>query len=166
MMNNTLIINTNKKRINLLKNQIKILEELKIDKITKEEVLDIKKGAHKLIAKLWFIPVSIILTLTFLISELFFIEGVIFSIMYFIVLIPTHFITNHIIDFMYDKELNENLEIEYSIQEKEKEIKKLIKYNKTLKSNNLTKQSDSIINEPTQKEKVYTYTKKNKISHK
>lgn len=165
-MDNTLIINTNKKRIKLLKKQIEKLNELKIGRITKEEVKEIKKGAHRLIAKLWFTPVSIILLLTGLFSKSLLLEGILFSIMYLIALIPISIITNYIVDFMYEKELNEALELENAILEKQKEINKLIKYNKKLNSNVTIKQKDNemIIEETVQKEKIYKYTKKNKIS--
>lgn len=167
-MDNTLIINTNKKRIKLLKKQIEKLNELKIDKISKEEVDEIKKGVHKLIAKLWVVPVSIILLLTGLFSKSLLLEGILFSILYLITLIPISLVTNHIVDFMYEKELNETLELENAILKKQKEINKLIKYNKKLNSNITIKQKDNemSIEETVQKEKIYKYTKKNKISHK
>lgn len=160
-MDNTLIINTNKKRINLLKNQIEKLNELRIDKITRKEVNEIKRGAHKLIANLWFAPVSIILLLTGLFSKALLLEGILFSMSYLITLIPISLITNHIIDFMYEKELNETLELENLILEKQREINKLIKYNKRLKNNITIKQKDNemSIKETIQKEKVYKYTK-------
>lgn len=165
-MDNTLIIITNKKRIKLLKNQIEKLNELKIDKISKEEVDEVKKCAHKLIAKLWAVPVSIILLLTGLFSKSLLLEGLSFSITYLIFLIPISLITNHIVDFMYKKELNETLELENAILEKQKEINKLIKYNKRLNSNITIKQkyNEMNIEETVQKEKIYKYTKKNKIS--
>lgn len=167
-MNNTLIINTNKKRINLLKSQIEKLNELKIGRITKEEVKEIKKGAHRLIAKLWVVPVSIILLVTGLFSKSLLLEGIFFSITYLIALIPISIITNHIVDFMYEKELNETLELENAILEKQREIHKLIKFNKKLNNNVTIKQKNNemSIEETVEKEKIYKYIKKNKISHK
>lgn len=161
-MNNALIKAANIKRINLLRNQIEKANEVRLTKIDVDEVKEIKKGAHKLIINLWVIPVSIILLLTSLVSKIFFLEGLSFSAIYFVTLIPIRLIVDNIVDFMYEKELNEGLELDYFISEKEKEISKLIKYNKSLQVNTTVKQKDNLSNieDAKKQDRVYTYIKK------
>ena len=69
---------------------------------------------------------------------------------------------DNIVDFMYEKELNEGLELDYFISEKEKEISKLIKYNKSLQVNTTVKQKDNLSNieDAKTEDRVYTYIKK------
>ena len=161
-MNNALIKAANIKRINLLKIQVEKAKELRMSKIDENELREIKRGAHKLTIKLWVIPVSIILLLTSLVSKTLFLEGISLSIMYLIALIPINLIAGNIVDFIYEKELNEGLELDNIIYEKEKEIRKLIKENKNIQVNSIVKQEEKLnsIEDAKKQDRVYTYIKK------
>jgi len=157
-MNNKLVINTNKKRINLLKKQIENAEQSILNTISIEEVDEIKKDISKLIMALYFTPVTIMLLISSLISITFLLETTFISIGYFILLAPIQLNIDKIVDRFYRKQLDLRLDLETLILEKENEISELIQYNRCLEivsKENVNLKHDEIIND-----KQKTYAKK------
>jgi len=157
-MNNKLVINTNKKRINLLKKQIENAEQSILNTISIEEVDEIKKDISKLIMALYFTPVTIMLLISSLISITFLLETTFISIGYFILLAPIQLNIDKIVDRFYRKQLDLRLDLEKLILEKENEISELIQYNRCLEivsKENVNLKHDEIIND-----KQKTYAKK------